>query len=62
MLNIEVFFFFVISSDRRVHCRRRHLGSGANTAKFSECMEEIVILVLDNLRKVDILKFLGIGN
>ena len=44
---------------RRFHGRGRHIGSGANGAKFdSECMVKIVILMLDNSRKVGILKFL----
>ena len=29
---------------------------------YSECVGEIVILILDNLRKVDILQFLWITN
>ena len=45
-------------SYRRFHGRGRHLGSGANAAKFSECMGKIVILMLDNSRKFDILQFL----
>ena len=44
--------------DRRFHGRRRHLGCGANTAKFNgESMGKIVILMPDNSR-IDILKFL----
>ena len=45
--------------DTRFHGRRSHLGCGANTAKFTvNVWEKIVILMLDNLRKVDILQFL----
>ena len=51
-------FFNSVLDNRRFHGRGRHLGSGANAVKFSDCMGKIVILMLDNSRKVDILKFL----
>ena len=38
----------------RFHGRRRHLGCGANTAKSTVNMGKIVILMPDNLKKVDI--------
>ena len=45
---------------RRFHGRGRHLGSGANTVKLTvnARMGKIVILMLDNSRKFDILLFL----
>ena len=45
---------------RRFHGRGRHLGSGANAAKFTVNVSgKIVILMLDiNSWKADILKFL----
>ena len=45
--------------NRRFHGRGRTLGNGANAAKFTvNVLGKIVILMLDNLRKFDILQFL----
>ena len=44
---------------RSFHGRGRDVGSVGKRGKiYSECMGKIVILMLDNSRKVDILKFL----
>ena len=48
---------------RRFRGSRRHFSNRANTAKFTvNVWEKIVILMLDNSRKVDILQFLWITN
>ena len=51
---------FALRRHRRFRGRGRHLGSGANAAKFTvnqECMGKIVTLMLHNSRKFDILQF-----